>query len=118
MVDESRREHMAYFWGQSTLRRMISQLVLLTLATFWLWETVRYAAESFIPQIFSATRPLHPLVVAAAPLLVLWPEWVQALAVAAAVGILHLAVEKYLAPDTATPIQLPRRRGGGLPPLP
>lgn len=90
------------------------------LATFFIWETLRYIADTFVPLVFAKTRAVHPLVVAAFPVTVLWPDYVGALAVAGGMGILHLAVERYLVTEGSTPIQVPRRtsRMGGLPPLP
>lgn len=91
-------------------------LVLLTLATFWIWETVRYPLQAFIPGLFNATRALHPLLVATVPVVLLWPDWVSALAVAAVVGMLCVLVDQHL--GTPEPIVLSRPRSRGLPPLP
>lgn len=97
----------------------MSELVLLTLATFFLWSSIRYPAERYVGSYFDTTRVLHPLVVAALPLVVLWPEWVPALAVAGLVGLLVGVTDKYFGgpSPTATPFQVNRRRSG-LPPLP
>lgn len=95
---------------------MLHSLTVL-LATFWAWETVRYIADTYAPNVFAATRPAHPLAVAAFPVVVFWPDWITGLAVAAGVGILHLLVERFLVKDYPVPVQLPRNRGG-LPPLP
>lgn len=87
------------------------------LATFWAWATVRYIAEPLVPRGFAVTRPAHPLVVAALPLYLYWPDWVLALAVAGGVGLLTAVVDRFLIPPSA-PTVLPRRRRGGLPSLP
>lgn len=93
-------------------------LIPLLLATFWVWETVRYAAERYAETVFDATRAVHPLLVAALPLVVLWPDWVDALAVAAGVGLLHLFVQRALGLASPPQVVMQRPRRGGLPPLP
>jgi hypothetical protein len=94
----------------------VLELILLVLSTFWLWETIRYTAERFIPAVFDATRPVHPLVVAAWPVAVLWPDAVSALGVAGATGLLVAATDRWFA---GPPVVIPRRRSrGGLPNLP
>jgi membrane protein implicated in regulation of membrane protease activity len=93
-------------------------LVLLVLATFFVWETARFAAETYAPGHFATTRVVHPLLVAALPLAVLWPEWVTALGVAGASGLLVAVVDRFVAPS-APPAILPRgTTRHGLPPLP
>lgn len=94
------------------------ELLLVLLANFWAWETVRYAMEDLVPNVFRVTRFLHPFAVAVLPLLVLWPSWIPALAVAGATGLLVALVDKHMGVGQATPIQVPRRNQGGLPPLP
>jgi hypothetical protein len=97
------------------------RLVLVLLATFWAWETLRYILERYAGPVFSATRPLHPFVVAALPLYILWPDWVAALAVAGAAGLLVAVVDRALVGEPAQQLQIPRRRGlrgDGLPPMP
>lgn len=95
------------------------RLVLTLFATFWAWETLRFAAEQYLSSAFSATRALHPLVVAALPLYVLWPDWVAALGVAGATGLLVALVDRFLA-GLPEPVVIPRQRSSnlGLPPLP
>lgn len=94
------------------------RLVLIGLATFYLWETVRFAVERYAPSVFNATRVVHPLVVAAFPLAVLWPDWIAALGVAGAVGLLVAVVDRWMGQPSQS-VMLPRRRTrGGLPPLP
>ncbi len=95
-------------------------LVVLMVAVFWAWETLRYALQTYLPNLFSLSRPVHPLIVLALPLWLLWPDWVPAMAVAGAVAILHVVMER-LGQETSggTPIQLRRRQQrGGLPDLP
>lgn len=95
------------------------RLVLLVLATFFVWETLRYIAERYISGIFTTTRPLHPFLVAGLPFYVLWPDWVAALGVAGAVGLLVGVADKWLSPVSTVPQYVPRtQRAGGLPPLP
>lgn len=96
------------------------ELVLLVLATFFVWESLRYAAEQYASSVFTATRAVHPILVAALPLYVLWPDWVWALGVAGAVGLLVGIADKWLSPaPTPAPMYVPRgRSSGGLPPLP
>lgn len=95
------------------------ELVLVTLATFWVWETARAVVERFAPAVFSLTRPVHPILAALLPLYVLWPHWVAALAVAGVVGLLVAAVDRVFTPTPMEQLQVPRRRStGGLPPLP
>ena len=93
-------------------------LVLILLATFWAWETLRYAVESVAPRVVAATRPLHGVIAAALPLYVLWPNWVAALAVAGATGLLVAWTDRAFGNSAPTPISIPRRDRGGLPPLP
>jgi hypothetical protein len=96
----------------------VLRIILLVLATFWAWETVRYPVERYAGQLFSYSRPLHPLIVAAFPLYVLWPDWVAGLGVAGATGLAVGLVDRYLGSGgPAVPVQLPRRRNS-LPPLP
>lgn len=95
------------------------ELLLALFATFWAWESLRYAVESFAPRVFAGTRVLHPLAVAALPLYILWPNWVAALAVAGAVGLLVAVVDKTFMAPPPQQLQVPRRRSQqGLPPLP
>lgn len=97
----------------------MTELVLLLFATFWAWETLRFALEAWAPRFFALSRPIHPLVVASLPLYVLWPRWVPALAVAGVCGLLVAFVDRVMAGTNVTPVTLPRRRSsGGLPPLP
>lgn len=98
---------------------MVTSLVLLLLATFWIWETVRYALERYASSIFDATRALHPLLVAAVPLGVLWPDWVSALAVAGGAGLLVAVVDRWIG-GSSQPMIVPRgrSRSRGLPSLP
>lgn len=90
-------------------------LVLLVFATFFLWETLRLPLERYAEWIFDLSRPVHPLVVAVLPLVVLWPEWITALAVGGVVGLLVAAVDRFLG-TPPQPVALTRRRG--LPPFP
>ncbi len=94
------------------------ELVLVLLATFWAWETLRYAVESVAPRLVAMTRPLHGIIAAVLPLCVLWPDWVAALAVAGATGLLVAWTDRVFTPTPVAPISIPRRRQGGLPPLP
>jgi hypothetical protein len=97
----------------------VTNLVLLVFATFFVWETLRYALENFASGVFSATRVLHPLLVAALPLYVLWPDWVSALGVAGLTGVVVALADRLFSTPAATPLPIPRRRStGGLPPLP
>jgi membrane protein implicated in regulation of membrane protease activity len=97
----------------------VLDLLLLVLATFWAWETLRYALEHLTPAVFASTRILHPLAVAVLPLVVLWPEWVDALAVAGATGILVGVMDQFFGHSAPQPVPFQRtRRSGGLPPLP
>lgn len=94
-------------------------IILVILATFWVWETFRALMESFLPLVFAVTRPVHPLFAAALPLYLLWPEWVSALAVAGAVGIMVAAVDRVFNTPHIETYQRPRRsRERGLPTLP
>lgn len=77
--------------------------VYVALAAFFAWQTLRYAATEYAYQAFAATRVLHPLVVAALPLAVLWPDWIRALAVAGIVGFLVAGVERLS--GAAEPVQ-------------
>ena len=95
------------------------RLVLLLLATFFAWESVRYAAERYLSGVFVATRPLHPVLVAALPLYVLWPDWVAALGIAGATGLLVGVADKWFDGSPDVPQYVPRTRSfGQLPPLP
>lgn len=93
------------------------RLVLLLLATFWAWGALRALLETLVPGIFAATRAVHPLVVAGLPLVVLWPDWVAALAVAGATGIL-VGLTDRLAAVRYAQVQFRGRRKPGLPNLP
>lgn len=94
-------------------------VVLLGLATFYLWETVRYPFERFAPRVFDRTRVVHPLLVAFLPIVYLWPDWVAGLGVAGAVGLLVAVVDRVFGGSRPAPVVLPRRRSrGGLPDLP
>lgn len=93
-------------------------LVLVLLATFWAWETVRFGLETYASHLFSNTRVVHPLLVAALPLYILWPDWVSALGVAGAVGLLVAVVDRVFMAEPVHQLPIPRRRTGGLPPLP
>ena len=93
-------------------------LIVVALATFWAWETVRFALSEYAPGVLASTGAAHPLVVAALPLYLLWPDWVSALAVAGLVGLIHLTASRYMPdPTPVYPQRQPGRRGG-LPPLP
>lgn len=95
------------------------ELVLITLATFWVWETFRTLMERFLPLVFEALRPVHPILAAALPLYLLWPEWVSALAVAALVALLVATFERVFDTTSVQQVPIPRRRStGGLPSLP
>lgn len=95
------------------------RLLLILLATFWAWETLRFVLETYAGRVFSLTRPVHPLVVAALPLYVLWPDWVAALGVAGATGLLVVWTERLFVSEPVQQVQVPRRRQpGSLPPLP
>lgn len=97
---------------------MLLHLILTMLATFWAWMTIRYAVEAFLPRVFELTRVVHPLIVAAFPLMWLWPDVVSALGVAGATGILIVIVERSIGGGGA-PVQMSRtQRRGGLPALP
>lgn len=98
---------------------LVLRLVLILLATFWAWETLRFAMESYLSRWFALSRPVHPLLVASLPLWVLWPDWVAALAVAGATGLLVAVVDRVFSAARTSPVVVPRpRRQGGLPPLP
>jgi membrane protein implicated in regulation of membrane protease activity len=95
------------------------ELVLITLATFWVWETFRAVMEAYLPRVFTLARPVHPILAAALPLFLLWPNWVAALAVAGVVGLLVAAVDRVFGSTPVETFQRPqRRRSGGLPTLP
>lgn len=95
------------------------ELVTVTMATFWVWETVRAVVERFAPSVFSVTRPIHPVLAALLPLYVLWPHWVAALAVAGVVGLLVATVDRLFSSTPVQQVHLPRgRMQKGLPPLP
>jgi hypothetical protein len=95
------------------------ELVLVTLATFWVWETFRAVMEAYLSRVFAQTRPVHPFLAAALPLFLLWPNWVAALAVAGVVGLMVTAVDRWLVGTPVETFQRPqRRRNGGLPTLP
>jgi hypothetical protein len=90
----------------------------LVLATFWAWETLRFAMERWASWVFISTRPLHPLLVAGFTVYFSWPDVLFGLAAAGAVGILVGLVDRFLSSPSAPAMVVPRRRGGGLPPLP
>lgn len=96
----------------------MKEIFLTTLATFWAWETLRYSAQAFIPKVFEVTRPLHPFIVLALPLYVLWPRWVDAAAVAALVGLLHQFAEARYAAQPASFGSPGARRRSRLPKIP
>ncbi len=88
------------------------------LATLFLWETLRFAISEHAPRIYAATRTAHPLVVAILPLVVFWPDWIRALAVAGLVGIFHVLMRSFV-PEPSVPTYAPREsRRAGLPPIP
>jgi hypothetical protein len=90
----------------------------LVLATFWAWETLRYAMERWASWLFQTTRPIHPLVVAGFTVFFTYPDVLLGLAAAGTVGLLIGTVDRVLS-GPQVPIPVPRRsRGGGLPPLP
>jgi membrane protein implicated in regulation of membrane protease activity len=94
-------------------------LILIILATFWVWETFRAVMERFLPSVFALARPAHPILAAALPLYLLWPEWVSALAVAAVVGLMVVTVDRLFNTTPIEAYQRPRRSmTGGLPRLP
>jgi hypothetical protein len=98
---------------------MVRHLVLLVLATFFVWQTIRFAAEALASRVFTATRPAHPLLVVSLPLYVLWPHWIAALGVAGATALLVALSDRLFNSSPAVPIPLPRTRTrGSLPPLP
>lgn len=96
---------------------MLQQLVLTVLATFFLWESLRFVLETYASRVFTLTRPVHPLFVVALPLYVLWPDWLAALAAAGATGLVVATVDKVFGAPVA-PVVIPRPNRGGLPPLP
>jgi hypothetical protein len=97
----------------------VFNFVLFVLATFWVWETVRYAFESFLPVWFGATRFAHPLLVAAMALAMVYPGYVYAMAIAGSVGLLHLVAERLGGAASALPVMVSRARSrNALPPLP
>lgn len=94
-------------------------LVVIGLATFWAWSTLRYVLEILFPTLFLTTRILHPFVVAAGPLWLLWSDWISALAVAGAVGIALTLFDRLLLEPSGPPVAVQQRRTpGSLPPLP
>lgn len=94
-------------------------LILIILATFWVWETFRALMERFLPDVFTMARPVHPILAAALPLYLLWPNWVAALAVAAVVGLMVAVVDRAMNTTPIEAYQRPRKSAGsGLPRLP
>lgn len=63
-------------------------LVMAALAVFFIWEFVLVAVPWTIPIV------LQPVLVYAAALAYCWPDWRTALAVAGAVGVLHVLVTR------------------------
>lgn len=94
-------------------------LVLIGLATVWAWMTLRYLLEIFAPLLFQWTRPLHPIIIAAGPLWLVWPDWLSGLAVAGAVGIFLTIFDRFVIEPSGPPVAVQQRRTpGSLPPLP
>jgi hypothetical protein len=92
---------------------------LVVLATFWVWESFRALMERFLPEVFALARPVHPILAAALPLYLLWPDWVAALAVAGVVGLLVAAADRIFGSTPVQELPVPRRRSSGrLPRLP
>lgn len=92
--------------------------VLVTLAAFWAWEFALVLLKTFVPSTWIGLVSLcYPAIALILPLVVLWPNWLAATAVASMVGILHLLVEK-IGDIEVSPIQFRRNRRTGLPPLP
>lgn len=92
----------------------MKEIVLVTLASFWIWETFRYAAQTLVitATVFDATRFLHPFLVLAFPLWYFWPDFVTAAAVSAMVGLLHQGVERYTVSATPATFEPRSRRRG------
>lgn len=94
-------------------------LILVIFATFWAWETFRALLERFAPVIFTLSRPVHPVLAAVLPLVVLWPHWIPALAVAGVVCLMVAGVDKVFNSTPVTAFQSQKRpEFGGLPRLP
>lgn len=89
------------------------------LAGLFIWESVRFAVSEYAARAYSATVALQPLVVAVFPVVILWPDWLRALAVAGLIGMFHVVISRF-APDPVPTFQPPRResRRSGLPSLP
>lgn len=97
----------------------MTSLVLLTLATFWAWETFRFLLLEYQTKWYGYTRALHPFLVLSFPLFMLWPDYVSAMAVAGTVGLIHQIVSRFLVIDGTPSTVVPRgRRSVNLPRLP
>lgn len=97
----------------------MTSLVLLTLATFWAWMTFRFILREFKPVWYGKTRAVHPFLVLAFPLVILWPDYIAAMAVTAVVGVLQQTTSAIFEGSGEQPVIVPRRAPSrGLPPLP
>lgn len=95
---------------------MVGNFLLLTLAGFWAWETIKYAFEYFLSWAFEATRVAHPLLVWVI-LYNLSGHAVYAMALSGAVAILHVLVER-IGTIVVQPVRWNRENRGRLPNLP
>jgi hypothetical protein len=98
----------------------VFDFVLLTLALFWAWVSLRFALEGLLPsQVYDLSRFVHPLIVFAIAW-VCYPHVIPAAAASGATGLLVAVCDRFFGTGaaTATPVTIPRRRRGGLPPLP
>jgi hypothetical protein len=98
---------------------LVYWMVVTILGVSFFWETTRYLFETFLPSVFVFTRPIHPLLIYGLAWLIR-DDWLEAAAVAAGVGFVHLWMDK-LGMATAQPVSFrPSRRGrrSGLPELP
>jgi hydrogenase/urease accessory protein HupE len=85
---------------------MLATLLVASLAIFAVWEFVLVAVPWTIPAW------LQPVLVFGAALAFCWPDWRIALAVAGAVGLLHVLVRGVTDSRSAaqqTTVRLPRR---------
>jgi hypothetical protein len=80
-------------------------LILATLAVFFIWETVMSVAPWTIPHW------LQPVLVYGAALAYTWPDWRLALAVAGAVGLLHVLIVDRRVTTSRGPVQQVQRPG-------
>lgn len=91
----------------------MSDLILLTLAVFGVWEFALVVVPWTIPPW------LQPLLVYAGALALAWPDWRTALAVVGGVGLAHVWVRNLGHTPVVPPQQVVRRpRNNRMPDLP